>query len=80
MKLSKYSLEKVLNKFPTGANGEGRCFQGYLDFYRCINIHGEDYGPCQFLKKSFQTICPVNLVEKWDEQREAGTLLADLTE
>ena len=55
------------------------CFQNYLDFYRCINIRGEDYEPCQYFKKSFTTICPMNWVEKWDEQREAGTFPADLT-
>ena len=55
------------------------CFQNYLDFYRCTNIRGEDYEPCQYFKKNFKTICPNDWVEKWDGQREAGTFPADLT-
>ena len=55
------------------------CFQNYLDFYRCTNIRGEDYEPCQYFKKNFKTICPNDWIEKWDGQREAGTFPADLT-
>lgn len=65
-------------RFPN-QNQTRNCFQNYLDFYRCINIRGEDYEPCQYFKKSFTTICPSDWVGKWDEQREAGTFPADLT-
>ena len=55
------------------------CYQNYLDFYRCQNIRGESYEPCQFFKKSFETICPNDWIERWDGQREAGTFPSDLT-
>ena len=55
------------------------CFQNYLDFYRCTNLRGEDYEPCQYFKKSFKTICPNDWIARWDEQREEGRFPADLT-
>ena len=49
------------------------CWQNYVDFYRCTNLRGEDYAPCQYFKKSYQVMCPSFWTEKWDEQRENGT-------
>ncbi len=54
------------------------CWQNYVDFYRCTNLRGEAYEPCQFFYKNFKTICPFSWVEKWDEQRENGTFPAKL--
>merc|ERR1711879_622445 len=65
-------------RFPN-QNQTRNCFQNYLDFYRCTNLRGEDYEPCQYFKKSFKTICPNDWIARWDEQREEGRFPADLT-
>ena len=31
---------------------------------------GEEYEPCNFFAKNFQTVCPNAWIEKWNEQRE----------
>ena len=50
------------------------CWQNYVDFYRCVNLRGEDYKPCQFFHKNFIAMCPEDWVDNWDEQREASFL------
>ena len=54
------------------------CWQNYVDFHRCQNLKGEDYEPCQFFYKNFMALCPLAWVEKWNDQREAGTFPAKL--
>ena len=54
------------------------CWQNYVDYYRCINKRGEDYEPCQFFWKNYNTICPLAWVERWNDQRENGTFPAKL--
>ena len=34
------------------------------------HMQGEEYEPCQFFAKNFQTVCPNAWIEKWNEQRE----------
>ena len=36
-------------------------------------MKGEDYEPCNFFAKNFQTVCPNAWIEKWNEQREKVT-------
>ncbi|OLY79201.1 Cytochrome c oxidase subunit 6B [Smittium mucronatum] len=59
-------------RFPQ-VNTSRRCYQNYVDYYRCILKQGEEYGPCKNLMKEFTSLCPVDWVTKWDEQREEGT-------
>merc|ERR1712018_2596 len=59
-------------RFPN-QNQTRNCWQNYVDYYRCTNLKGEDYAPCQFFWKNFNTLCPMAWVEKWNDQREAGT-------
>ena len=35
-----------------------------------LKMKGEDYEPCNFFAKNFQTVCPNAWIEKWNEQRE----------
>lgn len=46
------------------------CWQNYVDFYRCTNLRGDDYQPCQYFFKKFTIMCPPQWVERWDEQRD----------
>merc|ERR1712029_965014 len=64
-------------RFPN-QNQTRNCWQNYVDFYRCQNLKGEEYEPCQFFYKNFKTICPNAWVEKWDEQREKGAFPANI--
>lgn len=48
------------------------CYQSYLDFHRCTRVRGEKYEPCQYFKRVYQSMCPMDWVEKWDDQRAAG--------
>merc|ERR1712014_87581 len=54
-------------------NQARNCWQNYVDYHRCTNLKGEDFEPCQFFFKNFMTLCPADWVEKWDDQRDAGS-------
>lgn len=62
-------------RFPN-QNQTRNCWQNYVDFNRCQKLKGEDYEPCQFFYKNFRTVCPNAWVEKWEDQRAAGTFPA----
>ncbi|XP_063363771.1 cytochrome c oxidase subunit 6B2 [Cydia amplana] len=59
-------------RFPN-QNQTKYCYQSYLDFYRCQKVRGEKYEPCQYFKRCFTSLCPIDWVEKWDSQRSEGT-------
>ncbi|XP_058465946.1 cytochrome c oxidase subunit 6B1-like [Malaya genurostris] len=59
-------------RFPN-QNQTKYCFQSYLDFHRCEKIKGEGHNVCQYFKDVFQDMCPNEWVQKWDDQRSAGT-------
>ncbi|XP_071965646.1 cytochrome c oxidase subunit 6B1-like [Antedon mediterranea] len=59
-------------RFPN-QNQTKNCWQNYVDFHRCQKIKGEDYAPCEWFKRVYQSLCPNSWVESWDEQRENGT-------
>lgn len=44
-----------------------------MDFHRCTNLKGPDYEPCNYFKRVFTTMCPIDWVEKWDDQRAEGS-------
>merc|ERR1712226_479199 len=54
------------------------CWQNYVDYHRCVNLKGEDFEPCKFFFKNFTALCPMDWVEKWDDQRDAGSFPAKL--
>merc|ERR1712109_166702 len=59
-------------------NQARNCWQNYVDYHRCVNLKGEDFEPCQFFFKNFTALCPMEWVEKWDDQRDAGSFPAKL--
>ncbi|EDQ90083.1 uncharacterized protein MONBRDRAFT_16380 [Monosiga brevicollis MX1] len=59
-------------RFPN-QNQTKSCWQNYVDFHKCIALKGESYKPCGQFFKTYMSLCPLEWVEKWDEQREAGT-------
>jgi len=59
-------------RFPN-QNQTRYCYQSYLDFHRCQKVKGKDYEPCQWFSRVYNTMCPDNWTERWDEQRANGT-------
>ena len=59
-------------------NQAKNCWQNYVDYYRCINKRGEEYEPCQYFFKNYNTLCPMAWVERWNDQREGGSFPAKL--
>merc|ERR1719270_1856232 len=53
-------------------------WQNYVDYHRCAAKRGEEYEPCQFFFRNFNTLCPLGWVEKWNDQRENGSFPAKL--
>ena len=41
--------------------------------YRCKAQQGEDAEECEKYAKYYRSLCPTEWVEKWNEEREAGT-------
>ncbi|XP_075047781.1 cytochrome c oxidase subunit 6B1 [Mixophyes fleayi] len=74
-KIAEYKTAPFDARFPN-QNQTKHCYQNYLDFHRCeksLNAKGKDVAPCQWYYRIYNSMCPSSWVEKWDEQREAGT-------
>jgi len=59
-------------RFPT-TNQAKHCYTRYNEFHLCVKERGEDDVVCKKYEKYFRSLCPIEWVERWDEQREAGT-------
>jgi len=64
-------------RFPN-TNQTKYCFVSFLDYKRCIKLRGEDYGPCEYFKKVYTSICPNSWVAKWEGQIEEGKFPAQI--
>lgn len=53
-------------------NQTKHCAQSYVDYHKCVSIKGEEFEPCKIFFKTFTSLCPLDWVEKWDDQRAAG--------
>lgn len=62
-------------RFPN-QNQTHRCFQNYVDYFRCVKAKGEEFAPCQEFYRTYQALCPTTWSEKWDEQRSNGNFPA----
>lgn len=54
-------------------NQTRRCYQNYLDFYRCEKTKGEGHEMCTYFEKTFRSLCPNAWIDRWNDQRETGT-------
>ena len=34
------------------------CFHYYVDYYRCKELLGEDYNPCNYFSNVYKEVCP----------------------
>ena len=67
-----------LRRLPPLSEAEGSQFQEII-YNQLIpkKIKGEDYEPCNFFAKNFQTVCPNAWIEKWNDQREKVNITFD---
>ncbi|KFK45002.1 hypothetical protein AALP_AA1G331400 [Arabis alpina] len=56
------------------ANETRHCFNRYMQYNKCIEKKGSDANDCNNLRDYVRSLCPEELVEKWEEQRRLGTL------
>ncbi|KAK9837618.1 hypothetical protein WJX74_001546 [Apatococcus lobatus] len=59
-------------RFP-GTNQARHCYARYNEYHKCIATKDEEDDSCKFYAKAYRAICPGEWVEKWNEQRDAGT-------
>ncbi|CAG7820166.1 unnamed protein product [Allacma fusca] len=59
-------------RFPN-QNQTKHCFTSFVDYKRCTKLRGEDYAPCKYFEKAYNSLCPNAWVEKWESQIEEGT-------
>lgn len=50
-------------RFPN-TNQTKNCWQNYVDYHKCIKAKGEDYEPCEYFKRVYKSMCPVEWVRK----------------
>lgn len=58
-------------RFPN-MNQTKHCWQSYVDYHRCVKAKGEDFAPCEVFYRTYSSLCPTFMTEKWDDQREKG--------
>ncbi|KAF6006673.1 Cytochrome c oxidase subunit 6B [Brettanomyces bruxellensis] len=65
-------------RFPQ-QNQTKHCYQSYLDYHKCVALKGSDFEPCKVFWHTFQSLCPHDWVENWDDEREKGIFPGDLS-
>ena len=51
------------------------CWQKYNEYVLCVKKSGGDEEGCKLMKQRAMSICPLDYVTMWDEQRVAGNFL-----
>ena len=61
-------------RFPS-YNQARHCYTRYNEYHRCISVDGksEDDPECKSYQRAYRSMCPMEWVNSWNEQREAGT-------
>ncbi|WIA10170.1 hypothetical protein OEZ86_000328 [Tetradesmus obliquus] len=58
-------------RFPT-TNQNRHCFIRYNEYYKCKFERGEDDKRCLFYQRAYNSMCPPEWVEEWEELRAQG--------
>ena len=56
----------------TSTNASRQCFVAYNEYHKCIKQQGEDNPECLRYAKVYRSICPLEWIANWNEQRENG--------
>ena len=61
-------------RFPS-YNQARNCYTRYNEYHRCIGVDekGEEDPECKMYQRAYRSICPMEWVNSWNEQRDAGT-------
>ena len=61
-------------RFPS-YNQARNCYTRYNEYHRCIGVDekGEDDPECKSYQRAYRSICPMEWVNSWNEQRDSGT-------
>ncbi|KAK4535237.1 hypothetical protein CDCA_CDCA04G1262 [Cyanidium caldarium] len=59
-------------RFPS-TNQTMTCWVRYLEWKRCQSKDGEDSDECKKLRRWAYAMCPIDWVERWEEQQQDGT-------
>jgi cytochrome c oxidase subunit 6b len=59
-------------RFPS-TNQARTCYTRYNEYYKCMQLMGEDCADCVTFKKAALSLCPQDWIEKWEDAREGGT-------
>lgn len=61
-------------RFPS-YNQARNCYTRYNEYHRCIGVDekGEDDPECKTYQRAYRSICPMEWVNSWNEQRDSGT-------
>lgn len=58
-------------RFPN-RNQARHCFVRFNEYHKCVFERGEDHARCQFYQKAYESMCPADWLEAWNELREKG--------
>ncbi|KAF5826426.1 mitochondrial cytochrome c oxidase subunit [Dunaliella salina] len=58
-------------RFPN-RNQARHCFVRFNEFFKCAHERGEDHPRCVFYQRAYQSLCPADWLENWQELREQG--------
>jgi cytochrome c oxidase subunit 6b len=58
-------------RFPS-TNQARHCFVRYNEYYKCVFERGAEVERCAFYKRAYESLCPEEWVEEWEELREQG--------
>jgi len=58
-------------RFPA-TNQARHCFVRYNEYYKCVFERGAESERCAFYQRAYESLCPADWVEEWEELREKG--------
>ncbi|XP_021841097.1 cytochrome c oxidase subunit 6b-3-like [Spinacia oleracea] len=59
-------------RFPV-QNQTRHCYTRYLEYHRCIKEKGKDDPACEKFARYYRSLCPLEWIQRWNEQVEQGT-------
>lgn len=58
-------------RFPA-TNQARHCFVRYNEYHKCLFERAEEDARCKFYKRAYESMCPAQWVEEWQELRDNG--------
>jgi len=69
---TKLETAPTSKRFPT-TNQAKACYMYYNSWHQCMYDYSKEEPQCEKLQNWAAAMCPVEWVEKWEQQRESGT-------